>query len=131
MEIIGTHHTSFICEPDRVSVAGITTETDREIIAFAVPHSHSGKLSSYWSTYVARYDDGTATCTFYKDWGNMFTLRLDNNAKIALESALENYLNGVGMEQEDEDEDVIEVILNELSNLSWVINQTYTVKKRD
>ena len=37
-------------------------------------------------------------------------LDLDRNAQIALRSALDNYLNGNGMEDGDEDEAVLEGI---------------------
>jgi hypothetical protein len=44
-------------------------------------------------------------------------LELDFNEKAALTSALDNYLNGVGMEQDDEDEGVLEGLLAHLENL--------------
>ena len=41
-------------------------------------------------------------------------LSLDHNEEAALTSALENYLNGHGMEDTDEDESVLECILDRL-----------------
>lgn len=41
-------------------------------------------------------------------------ITLDKNSRAALTSALENYLNGCGMEQADEDEDTLEAILGVL-----------------
>lgn len=43
-------------------------------------------------------------------------LELDNNEKNALMSALDNYLNGIGMEQNDEDEQALEGLLAHLEN---------------
>lgn len=42
-------------------------------------------------------------------------LELDHNELCALESALDNYLNGLGMAQEDEDESVLDGILARLN----------------
>lgn len=42
-------------------------------------------------------------------------MELDKNTVIALTSALDNYLNGNGMEQEDEDEPVLEELLGKLT----------------
>lgn len=41
-------------------------------------------------------------------------LELDNNEWAALVGALDNYLNGYGMVQDDEDEPVLESILERL-----------------
>lgn len=43
-------------------------------------------------------------------------LELDNNEKNALASAIDNYLNGNGMLDDDEDETVLESILERLNN---------------
>lgn len=43
-------------------------------------------------------------------------ITLDNNARHALTTALENYLNGCGMDDGDEDEDTLEAILGILEN---------------
>ena len=48
----------------------------------------------------------------------MKRLNLDTNEGQALMSALENYLNGCGMEDGDEDETVLEAILTRLENQS-------------
>lgn len=45
----------------------------------------------------------------------MATLVLDLNERAALMSALENYLDGHGMPQRDEDEPVLESILERLA----------------
>ncbi len=42
-------------------------------------------------------------------------LDLDNNESAALATALENYLNGHGMDDSDEDEGTIENILTRLN----------------
>jgi hypothetical protein len=44
-------------------------------------------------------------------------LDLDNNERAALQSALDNYLNGVGMEDGDEDEQVLENLVTTLGRL--------------
>lgn len=42
-------------------------------------------------------------------------LDLSHNERYALQSALDNYLNGLGMEQDDEDETVLENLLAALA----------------
>jgi hypothetical protein len=42
-------------------------------------------------------------------------IELDKNETAALVSALDNYLNGIGMSDIDEDEPVIENIISKLS----------------
>lgn len=42
-------------------------------------------------------------------------IELDKNTVIALSSALDNYLNGNGMEDNDEDEAVLEELLPKLT----------------
>ena len=44
----------------------------------------------------------------------MFNLRLDNNEHAALTSALNNYLEGHGMDATDEDEDTLENLVRVL-----------------
>ena len=41
-------------------------------------------------------------------------LNLDENTRVALESALDNYLNGIGFEGGDEDETTLERVLSTL-----------------
>lgn len=41
-------------------------------------------------------------------------IELDNNTRSALATALENYLNGLGMQDFDEDEAVLEALLEQL-----------------
>ena len=45
----------------------------------------------------------------------MKRLTLDLNDTAALASALDNYLNGIGMDDTDEDEDTLQGILDELN----------------
>jgi hypothetical protein len=47
----------------------------------------------------------------------MFTLDMSPNEWNALQSALENYLNGNGMEDGDEDESVLEEMLTQLGQM--------------
>lgn len=44
----------------------------------------------------------------------MKTLRLDDNQATALRSALDNYLDGHGMEDFDSDEDDLQAVINML-----------------
>lgn len=41
-------------------------------------------------------------------------LNLDENTRVALETALDNYLNGLGFEDGDEDEKTLERVLSAL-----------------
>lgn len=43
-------------------------------------------------------------------------LELDRNEECALQSAIENYLDGNGMDLEDEDEPVLEGVLDKLKD---------------
>lgn len=48
-------------------------------------------------------------------------LDLNTNELYALTSALDNYLNGIGMDDNDEDESVLDAIVVRLGGLWWTL----------